>query len=81
MWKDAVFSYRYRDWRWSNRNNGKFCWFRKDGVRMLSLILGATALATSTSLVLEGCITTISLYGICKGVSGISTKASYSFKH
>ena len=48
---------------------------------MLSLILGATALATSTSLVLEGCITTISLYGICKGVSGISTKASYSFKH
>ena len=48
---------------------------------MLSLFLGATALVTSTSLVLEGCVTTISLYGICKGISGVSTKASYSFKH
>ena len=48
---------------------------------MLTFILGATALATSTSLVLEGGITAITLYGLCRNCSGISTKASYSFKH
>lgn len=49
---------------------------------MISAILfGVATMASSTSLILEGCITTISVYGICKGVKGVSTKANYSFKH
>lgn len=47
---------------------------------MLSLILGAT-LATSTTLMIEGVATTVSLWGICRGFNGVLTKTSYSFKH
>lgn len=46
-----------------------------------SILLGAATIASSTSLILEGCITVVSVYGITKGVKGVSTKANYSFKH
>ena len=46
-----------------------------------SILLGAATIGSSTSLILEGCITAVSVYGICKGVKGVSTKANYSFKH
>jgi len=45
-----------------------------------SLIMAATAVASSTSLIIEGVVTYAGIWAICKG-SKQSPKAHYTFKH
>ena len=47
---------------------------------MITAFLAAT-MSTSTSLIIQSCLVSLSAYGICKNRNGISTKTSYSFKH
>jgi len=45
-----------------------------------SLIMAATAVASSTSLIIEGVVTYTGIWAVCKGVKQ-TAKTHYTFKH